>query len=168
MIWFVLAGICFIFFCVGLWLRSADWQITSVVVAVGLLFVGLLFSLFVGMSGSYNSYTKVKTQNLVALKDNSSVHGDFFLGIGTVDEEIKYSFYYEEEPGVYMLKTLDADYVQIAYSEGQNPRLETRYDCSRPGAWLMPGFDGCDESYPDYRLVIPNGSIKSNFVLDAE
>lgn len=167
MIWFIFLGLCVAGFAFAYWRRDSDMKFTFVAVGVFVAVFAIFFSLIAGKGGEYNSYTKVKTQNLIALKDNSAIHGEFFLGIGTVDEKVQYSFYYEEEPGVYMLKNLTANEVTLAYTKGkQTPRLETRSECSRPGPWLLPGFDGC--GYTTYRLVIPDGTIKSNFVLDAQ
>ena len=90
----------------------------------------------------------VASVDLVALQDNASATGGFFLGSGSVSNKSYYAFYYETEHG-YKYETLDAESssrpVYIKYISAEETPHVDRYsiverktmtaDCSN--AWLF-------------------------------
>lgn len=71
----------------------------------------------------------VASEKIVALQDNSSVSGSFFLGSGSVDNKNYYAFYYETENG-FKYMTLDAEstrnpvYIKYITSNTETPHID--------------------------------------------
>lgn len=61
---------------------------------------------------------------LVALKDNSAVNGNFFLGTDTIDEDQYYFYLTKTEKGIQQRKLKNTSDVYLNYAEnGDTPRI---------------------------------------------
>jgi len=126
------------------------------------LLFGAVFSSIIG-ENLPSTYTLTSSTPIVALKDNQITDGHFFLGCGTVDEDLRY-YYAENSSRGYRIKSVDVDNCYILYDD-DNPRVE-RYDAvafkkKRHYIYAMPyGYY--------YNLYIPHGSIKTEFKVDLE
>src|SRR5690606_33477623 len=99
-----------------------DWFAISFFGSMGCMtggFIGFVFALAIIPSDTKQVVT---TNSLIALKDTSSLQGSFFLGTGSINGEMKYTFYYEADNG-FKLKQLDNYRVSIKYDN--HPRIET-------------------------------------------
>lgn len=168
---FILAGLIIGFVVVGIYIYR-EFRNVADAIFTGIL--GGLFGAFIGFCvASLYSLDSVdarsEPQYLVNLKDGSSITGDFFIGIGHVDEEMKYSFYVETEDNIFELKTIEADEAKISYiKEGERPYLTTHcddYSALNPKLRLWSDRD-C--FFNDIIFYVPKGSIKSDYELDAE
>lgn len=125
-----------------------------------------IFGLGVALLLPMDTVTKVDTYNIVSLKDNNNVSGNFLLGSGSINGEMKYTFYYEDN-GFYKMKQIDVNNTSIKYS---NDIKVERYREEATESFInyFAIDDLYSESNMDYIIYIPEGSIKNNYVLDAE
>jgi hypothetical protein len=105
------------FFFVGryIWLNSYDF-IDYFIATVFMTIIGSLVGIGLASLLPMDTITKVDTYNIVSLKDNNSVSGNFLLCSGSINGEMKYTFYYEEN-GFYKMKQIDIDNTSIKYSD---------------------------------------------------
>jgi hypothetical protein len=109
-------------------------------------------------------------RELVSFSNSTSIHGDFFLGIGSIDGVDVYRYLYKHgENGIRqgkfptLISTVYEKYGENT-NEGkvvitcQTPPMSFRCDCSR--RWEIPG---CFKSVDFY---IPKGSVNRKFTLD--
>ena len=126
------------------------------------LLLGVVFSGIIGESLSAN-YTLTNSAPIVALKDDKIAHGNFFLGCGGVDGDLRY-YYAEDSSRGYKVESVDIDNCYILFDD-ENPRVE-RYDAysftkKRHYLYATPcGYY--------YKLYIPHGSITTEFEVDLE
>ena len=108
------------------------------------------------------SYTQTETP-LIALKDNSTIDGSFFLGCGNVDSKTQYSYAVNTEFGI-EIKTLSADKkIYFKYDEGTPALITSEPVYSTLAEWLsVPWYD------PIYTFRIPEGSIINEYQVDLE
>lgn len=125
-----------------------------------------IFGLGVVICLPMDTVTKVDTYNIVGLKDNNNVNGDFLLGSGSINGEMKYTFYYEEN-GFYKMKQIDVNNTSIKYSN--DIKIERyREEATESFINYFAIDDLENESNMSYIIYIPEGSIKNNYTLDAE
>lgn len=101
---------------------------------------------------------------IVSLQDSNLFNGHCFLGSGTIDQEMVYTFYYETETG-FKIKQVSAEYAEIRYSEKPPKATRIRLKDS-PGAWW--NYFGIDFYQSSWIIEIPEGSIQNNYILDAQ
>lgn len=135
--------------------KIATWIL---VLPAGTFIVGLLSTLIITLVGFVwwvpMDYRPTETRDLQAITMNGSVHGSFFLGTGTVDDEQSYIFYYKTNGG-FRTDSVPADNVLIV-EDNSNPRVITI--TSFFPSWLMYGpFREWDDSY---EIHVPSGSVK--------
>lgn len=130
-------------------------------IAIGLIpswIIGTLIStLIFGTAPQQLTYT----YDLIAMRDDTSIHGSFFLGTGRIDSEMCYVYLIDTEKGMTTktLKQKDNE-VYIKYTDGQ-PYME--YYGSNHDLWRIPEGD----SY--YIFYLPEGSIVNNiYEIDLE
>lgn len=141
-------------------------------IVVGIL-VGVFVSFVVGL-GSYTSSSDIARSNLGYLNDGTAVQGHFFLGSGVIDEKQVYSYYKEVGKNQYKLSRINADgqeaYEVVVQQESiTKPYVETLGKNSTPRlSWVWALNFG--RAYNLERVVfhVPEGSIKSQVVLDAQ
>lgn len=137
-----------------------------------LLFFGIVTSAIVfGCSWSVYSDTcgemrQESEATMVALADNSSVYGSFFLGTGTLDKTMVYVYYTKEGDGVYQFRTVDAHRAEVHEVDGVQPHVETwERHFKAPGAdhimWQSLYLDR-------YKFYIPPGTLRQNMTIDLQ
>lgn len=126
------------------------------------LLLGITVSSFIGESLS-STYTLSSSAPIVALKDNKITDGNFFLGCGSIDGDLRY-YYAEDSSRGYKVKSVDIDKCYILFDDDR-PRIE-RYDVAafnkkRHYIYAIPyGYY--------YKLYVPHGSITTEFKVDLE
>ena len=129
----------------------------------GILF-GIVTGIFIALLIPSETEMKLnETLELQSFKDGSSINGSFFLGTGSIDGTMKYTFYYKTEGG-FKMKQLNYDNVIVKYSD-EAPKVE-EYKSRQTNASINKySFDLKDKEYIVY---VPEGTVKNNYVLDAQ
>lgn len=125
--------------------------------AIGVLMAGLIAT-FVPSITVLDNETE-----LVALKDNLSVEGSFFLGSGSFGEEMKYYYCVNTDWG-YKVKSIDADRAYIRETTTEKPSKKV-YGSVPTGQFAS--FALCLD---DNKTVfcVPPGSVLKNHKIDLE
>ena len=118
-----------------------------------------------GIVGSFFepvSYTQTEIP-LIALKDNSTIDGSFFLGCGNIGSKTQYSYAIDTEFGI-KIKTLSANKkIYFKYDEGAPALITSEPVYSTLAEWLSaPHYN------PIYTFRIPEGSIINEYKVDLE
>ena len=144
-------------------LSSADlieWVGTLIIGIIIGAFLGFVVALFIP---SEKKWVLDETHELQSFKDNSSLQGGFFLGTGSVNGYIKYTFYYKINGG-FKLMQLDYEDVIIKYSN-EKPKFEKYKEvCTEATINKYSLYF----EHTKYTVYVPEGTIKQNYVLDAE
>ena len=116
-----------------------------------------------GIVGSFFepvSYTQTETP-LIALKDNSTIDGSFFLGCGNIGSKTQYSYAIDTEFGI-KIKTLSANKkIYFKYDKGAPALITSKPVYSTLAKWLSaPHYN------PIYTFRIPEGSIINEYKVD--
>ena len=103
---------------------------------------------------------------LVALKDNSSVNGNFFLGTGTIDEDQYYFYLTKTAKGIQQRKLKNTSDVYLNYAESTDtPRIVVQKSrCANP----IIDFLALGPTFTEYYIYVPEGSITNEFSVDLE
>lgn len=174
MIWLILALIIAIVVPIILTVKGELWDFgDGVLVFMFTCFVGVLLSLAImvlgggiaTVSGAPTQSEKVEAVEVISLNDNSNTEGSFFLGSGSVNEELVYYYAYESDKGI-TVGEIDADEVYINYTDKQ-PRLE-EYQTKFKSEFLNWSFAYLGEDSCYYKLYIPEGSIIEEYKIDLE
>lgn len=112
-------------------------------------------------------YVKDWDMPILALNDNASISGRFFLGTGSIDGSMKYFYLYQADRGI---KTgyVSADESYVNETDTYSPRIEHYIQRPVGGKYrvFLPDPDSQYEDY--YNLVIPKGSIMYNYRVDLQ
>lgn len=136
------------------------------------MIVTSLFTLFifigVGAASSLifdSTMHKVKDQKVIALQDGRSTSGEFFLGTGSVDSKIKYTYMTVEENEMEM-KQIDYDDAVLIYSP--HPKVEV-YKAHYKNK-IVKFFFGDQPflSNTKYKIYVPEGTVKESYNVDLE
>lgn len=145
--------------------RYNDWW-ENIFSSLGGVFVGTLFGGLVGFFVAWAlpcvSKEAKETFEIVSLQDGNSINGSFFLGSGQINNSMAYTFYYKTETGGFKLKQIESEYVEIKYST-ENP-IATKYYLVDASWWNNFAIDFYESRWI---IEIPEGTIKTNYVLDA-
>ncbi|MCK9415751.1 hypothetical protein M0Q97_03715 [Candidatus Dojkabacteria bacterium] len=146
-----------------------DFAFVDIVVDTLMTFLIIILATFIGLGVAImlpmKTVTKVDTYNIVCLQDNNSTNGNFFLGSGTIQGEMKYVFYYEENE-TYKMKQTNYYNTSIKYSE--TAKVE-RYRQEKAKAFINYfAIDILSENNMQYIIYVPKGTIKNNYALDAQ
>ena len=106
------------------------------------------------------TWSVVEDVEIHALQDNVTTEGNFFLGSGHIDKELKY-FYVEETDLGYTVSNVDADDAYIRYTNDRCRLERQTYEFNNPWVYLVAIPLG--ERYVFY---IPEGSIINNYSVD--
>ncbi len=131
---------------------------------VGAIFGGLI-GLLIALALPAQTEIVKTTYKLEALQDNNSVKGSFFLGSGQIEGKMKYVFYYEND-GYYKLEQADYEEVKVKYSD-EKPKVE-RFNRNYVKDALINHFAIDLNSYQEYIIYVPEGTIKQDYYLDAQ
>lgn len=142
------------------------YSFTTLITMVG-AFVGFLVSV-VWSSCTFDKPENVihKTENyeIICLQDNKTITGDFFLGCGSIDGHMAYTFYYKDEKNDIRGEELPYDYVVLQYTKDK-PKYEISYDLCKESPYRII-YNG-SKLNKQYRIYIPEGTILQNYSLDA-
>lgn len=128
------------------------------------LLVGFFLALFINcfVKGEYETITSTQIE---VLKDNSGVSGSFILGCGTIENTMFYAFYQKNRFDEYTLKTIECKNAVIKnITDGSEPRLESQMRMPTTTFGKLFTVPNSSKSV----FFIPEGSIKTGFVLDAQ
>jgi hypothetical protein len=144
--------------------RKCDIEEKKTASIYGLLIGG--FFGFITAIAIIPSETETITDDILyleALQDNNSIEGNFFLGCGRVNGEMKYIFYYKTDGG-YKMGELNKN-VLIKYTN-ERPRIEI-YKKIKTDAYTWSIYlEGCD--CENTVIYVPKGTIKQYYNLDAK
>lgn len=123
--------------------------------------VGIGFALLIGLAVPKH-WTEPETAKLVSLRDGESNSGHFFLGTGSIGTTQYYFFYEEDGSGYRPRKVAVADNVIVFEEKRQGGELK-----AYTYQFVNPSFGWVAVDWPSrkYEFVIPEGSLKKNFVL---
>jgi len=127
--------------------------------------VGVVVTMFVG-DMLPSKTVRTDEHGLVAMEDQNGLHGDFFLGTGSIGSEWKFAYYEKGDDGSVKLKVVDVEDAKIFEDGGDDPRVVVykkelaNKDLKR---WGVLG-----ESHYSYEFHIPQGSITNQFKLDLD
>lgn len=98
-------------------------------------------------------------EKIYSLSADNSLSGTFFLGIGGINENVKYYFYKQQNEG-YVLEHVYADYTKIVETNDREPAYVKRRLVDESSV-----FVGCDSKGMDTMdtLYVPIGTIKKEF-----
>jgi uncharacterized protein YneF (UPF0154 family) len=145
-----------------------DWGFDFVMIFLNSLIgivIGAFLGIWISIALPMSTYNKHYSVNIETLQDNSSVSGQFFLGCGQIDGDMKYVLYFEEK-GLYQMMQIKYNLVQIKYSK-RTPRLNITEICPTD-SWVNNfalDFDIYDKTYI---IEVPKGTIRNNYNLDAQ
>ena len=147
---------------------------TFTMIVVWIIGAGATAVVTLGLAEFWVKDTPV-TSDIVSLADGQGTHGSFFLGSGSIDSKPVFFFYRQSANGSFRLEHRDADNVSIVETTGQ-PYMETLcVDYSHLPRWFdwpvkrseAPDYNDCRTNDPT-TFYVPEGSIKSNYILDAQ
>ena len=152
--------------------KECDWVSGSLWGTLIMIIIGMITLIPIATISRSNKKIE-NNHRIVAMKDNSTISGSFFLGCGGISQELKYYFYYEDPDGGIKLKTIGPSECTI-YEENRRdgawvvyrtflkiPSWYHTFICPIVADWMI---EGC--SYNEIR--IPYNTIKRDFVLDLE
>lgn len=106
------------------------------------------------------------------INDGGSIKGRFFLGSGNIDGTMMYNFYYKTTKGSYKLMQIDVDDASIYYIDENSKNVKPYFKFFQSekvkGAFINYFSLRPIRGINNYEIYIPKGSIKTDFVLDAE
>ncbi|MEN2765755.1 hypothetical protein [Ornithinibacillus xuwenensis] len=125
-------------------------------VFVYLGYMGLVIYLFDTESVKYDE------KQVYALQDNNSINGNFFLGSGSVEGEMKYYYMIETGRGLQM-QSASANHSFINETDNDTPKVELYKEEFKNDfiQWLSPAW-----YITEYEFTIPIDSVKQNFNID--
>ena len=145
------------------------WAIDGADIIGGLFFTLLLGGLLAAFLNLFTSFfveanwREVSNKELVTLQDNVASGGSFFLGTGYVEGEGSFFWYEKNSNGGYKLESVRSKYATVFESDYPHV-VELRAESTN--LWISLWA----EPMNDYKvnLYVPEGSIVSNYVLDAK
>lgn len=129
------------------------------VVITGIVGVWLMFALPMDLTVCNSE------QKIITLQDNNSIKGSFYLGTGNIDGKMKYVYYYEFN-GMYVMEQLDYNLVKVRFVQTA-PRVLKFTKCATD-SWINNFAYDFDVNVSSYIIEVPEGTIKTNFNLDAQ
>ena len=123
--------------------------------------VGLGFASLIGLAVPKH-WTGPDTAKLVSLRDGDGISGHFFLGTGSIGTTQYYFFYKEAGQGYQPGKVTVTGNVMVFEEKRQGGELKayTYQFVNSSFGWIA-----MDWQSQKYEFVIPEGSLKKNFVL---
>jgi hypothetical protein len=150
-----------------------EWFFIYLGYSIGGIIVGALIGFFITVLTPKDcEVVVIKTTELENIKDNSMTSGNFFLGCGSINGSMVYTFYEKIDTNEFQLRTISCYVTTIAYTDSV-PRIEEyslrelNNEHNRKytiGLSLFPYVS----AFSQYKIYVPKGSIKQNYVLDAE
>ena len=168
-IWLTGLVVFVVFFGLFLWTDGWRGETIGIPLLLGIvsLVLALLASLVVSFCVPSTAVSEVDRSEiqLIALKDNMAVdgyHGGRYVYRGYIDEELQYTFLYEEKGKGITSGRCEADRTYINYTkEAEQPKLVIiKYNITHPVWKFFSANDiaGASHRY-EYYLYVPEGSI---------
>ena len=127
---------------------------------VGIFFACVLFLFVAIVDGiiSQNNYIKTDVVELVSFSNGTTQKGSFFLGTGSLEGELIYSYCYRSNGGIQM-SFIPAEKTTIFEEDVTQPRIEV---------YSLKGkiFGMVNDTPSKYHVYIPNGSIWQGYDVD--
>src|SRR3989344_204066 len=125
------------------------------------LAVGLAFALLVGLAVTKH-WTAGEVIKLVSLRSSDGINGNFFLGTGSIGTTQYYFYYKEAGRGYQPGKVEVADNVTVFEEKRQAGELKVY-----TSKFVNPSLEwvALNLEHHKYEFIIPEGSLKKNFVL---
>lgn len=170
MITIILFGLIGLYICYIEFWRYVGFYFTDIVTTTLLtafiVLLSMLLGLLVALSLPMKTETIMNEYKIVALQDNNSTSGNFYLGSGQINSEMKYVFYCEEEDG-FKMKQANFEHTVIKYSD--TIKCEVYREIEVKSFINYFALDcSVEEENLKHIIYIPKGSIKSNYSLDAQ
>lgn len=148
-------------------LEYIGWLIVSMIYSVFGVIIGGSVGILVALAiPSKMKTVKIETK-IVCLQDNNSTKGNFFLGSGNIDGIMKYSYYVETSDGGFKLKQTESELSTIKYSTEEPKIIEYKSTMVDPKNAFINYF-ALDNNHSVYEFLIPIGTIKTEYNLDAK
>jgi hypothetical protein len=122
--------------------------------------IGAGISIVIGLIPKIE-YDQISKQELIALKDNISINGSFFLGSGNIDGKLKYYFYIKTKSGGFKAQNIEADNVEI-FENNKTPCIIKYESKFKNIIWNWIAFTIKEKA----EINIPKGSILRNYKLN--
>ena len=145
-------------------IRERDWEYVWLISIAASLLCSALTLIITAIVGtcipSSEIVYKETVTPIVALEDNMTTNGTFFLGTGAVKNDIHYYYMIETERG-YKLQDIAASKAYIKYDT--NPRIVVEKGCGFKhwynNIWAFPVSTR-------YTIYVPEGTILNNYNID--
>jgi len=130
------------------------------------LFLGLGIVLMITIIKSEiagKEYVPEPPKQIIALQDNMTISGRFFLGTGTVGGEMAYYYFAKDEIGAKMghVPMTETHVIESTDAEPSVQKFKARYK----SAFLRFNFVLLGD-YAKYRITVPPGSIIREYTVD--
>lgn len=164
MVFYILCGLVGLAVVITLIAMAFDDYYISIGEWIGVpFFIGIIASIigFV-VFGLFSCTTSLDAEyaysdNLQQIATSNHLHGSFFLGSGTVDDEPVYRFYVKNDDGSFYQDWVYASDVTIV-EDGGTPRIDTYDDVT--ASWVSPKwFHWLRVQDHEYVIHVPKGSI---------
>lgn len=99
---------------------------------------------------------------LVSLRDSDGLHGSFFLGTGSIGST-EYYFYYKKVGEGFKPGKIEVDNNVTVFEKKRNDGLLKVYETRLANGLLW--IFGLTSSERSFEIMIPEGSLKQNFVI---
>ena len=172
MLMYIIAGVVAVpVLCVGLWFAAESFfdidRIDGLLVAV--MALASAFVVFAAVAAGTTAIANVsvdhqnyyKKYDLVAIRDTTSVGGEFFLGSGAIGGTGNYVFYYRDGKAKQLVNVDGAD-VKV-YEDTDKPYAIQFAGCDLKPNWLADCFHS-DPSWTE--IHVPAGSIREGVNLN--
>lgn len=127
--------------------------------------VGSIIGISIAIALPMDTYNKQYSLRIESLQDANNIKGNFFLGIGQVEGEMQYVFYYKSDE-FYRMAQIEYELVKIKYSNAEpQVHITEKY----PTEAFINNFAYDTDIYSKtYIIEVPQGTIKNNYNLDAQ
>ena len=105
-------------------------------------------------------------QDIVSLRDNSSLSGEFFLGYGKIGTDNCYIYYHKVDNNQFIQRSISTSNVTIVETNEQTPKLQWNNYYYKTPNWLMPDWWTNDEHSENLKLIVPKGTIIKQFKVE--
>lgn len=145
-------------------IRERDWEYVWLISIAASLLCGALTLIITAIVGTCISSSEIVYEEtvtpIVALEDNVTSRGQFFLGTGTSKSDVYYYYMIDTERG-YVMQNIKASNAYIKYDA--NPRIVIENGCGFKhwynNIWAFP-------ISTRYTIYVPEGTILNNYNID--
>lgn len=135
----------------GMWLFS-----------IPLTFIGLITVTGIAEHNKFETHRDNYEVPIFSLKVNTELHGNFFLGTGSINSNTQYYYYVKDDRGGYIINNSSIYNTVLFETNKEEPNVSWQkiyYDVSR---WLVPWNPTSSED-TKYDLTVPVGTIVKEY-----